>query len=197
MRARLARGFVVRWPVRHGISYCQFIAGGPHVQSISLSASYFRAHRQDPDKAQTWATVMAVASLAFLAFVAGAAIMHFGVFPMDPLRRAFSGGAALYEGMTAYNDRTQIDFWADARTEKRGVTRYDPARAANGLTLYSSRPTSSRPTLMDHAKARSCIAWHLNFSALWDDSAAVKQPQRRRLSYPHRARRRSLPERRL
>ena len=85
--------------------------------SYNASESPSRARRQDPDKAPAWAAVMAVASLAFLAFVAGAAIMHFGVFPMDPLRRAFSGGAAVYEGMTAYNDRTMTDFWADARTD--------------------------------------------------------------------------------
>ena len=144
-------------------------------KSISLNASDSRAHRQVPDKAPAWAAVMAVASMAFLAFVAGAAIMHFGVFPMDPLRRAFSGGAALYEGMTAYNDRTQTDFWADARTEKRGVTRYDPARAANGLTLYSSAHEQSA-YLMD-MQGKVVHRWHLNFSALWDDSAAVKQPR--------------------
>ncbi|HKP23825.1 MAG TPA: arylsulfotransferase family protein [Dongiaceae bacterium] len=134
-----------------------------------------RVHRQDPDKAPAWASLLAIASLAFLAFVAGAAIMHFGVFPMDPLRRAFSGGAALYEGMTQYNDRTQTDFWADARTEKRGVTRYDPARAANGLTLYSSAHEQSA-YLMD-MQGKVVHRWHLNFSALWDDSAAVKQPR--------------------
>jgi hypothetical protein len=144
-------------------------------KSLSRTASASsRAHR-DSDKAPAWVAALAIASVAFLAFVAGAAIMHFGVFPMDPLRRAFSGGAALYEGMTAYNDRTQTDFWADARTEQRGVTRYDPARAANGLTLYSSAHEQSA-YLMD-MQGKVVHRWHLNFSALWDDSAAVKQPR--------------------
>lgn len=138
-------------------------------------ASSTHALRRDPDKAPVWAATMAVAGLAFLAFVAGAAIMHFGVFPMDQLRRAFSGGAAVYEGMTAYNDRTQTDFWADARTTQRGVTRYDPARAANGLTLYSSAHEQSA-YLMD-MQGKVVHRWHLNFSALWDDSAAVKKPR--------------------
>ncbi|NJO34800.1 MAG: hypothetical protein HC869_18465 [Rhodospirillales bacterium] len=139
------------------------------------SRSAAHAHRQDPDKTPAWAIVLAVAGLAFLAFVSGAAIMHFGVFPMDPLRRAFSGGAAVYEGMTQYNDRTQTDFWADARTTQRGVTRYDPARAENGLTLYSSAHEQSA-YLMD-MQGKVVHRWHLNFSALWDDSAAVKQPR--------------------
>src|SRR5687767_5352724 len=138
-------------------------------------ASPARARRRDPDKMPAWASILAVTSLAFLAFVGGAAIMYFGVFPMDPLRRAFSGGAAVYEGMTAYNDRTQTDFWADARTTQRGVTRYDPARAENGLTLYSSAHEQSA-YLMD-MQGKVMHRWHLNFSALWDDSAAVKRPR--------------------
>lgn len=141
----------------------------------SASASPTRARRPDPDKAPAWAAVMAAAGLAFLAFVGGAAIMHFGLFPMDSLRRAFSGGAALYEGMTAYNEPTQTDFWADARTTQRGVTRYDPARAQNGLTLYSSAHEQSA-YLMD-MRGNVVYRWHLNFSQLWDESAAIKRPR--------------------
>lgn len=142
-------------------------------RSISQPASASR--RRDPDKVPAWTVALAVAGLAFLSFAAGAAIMHFGLFPMDPLRRAFSGGEALYEGMTAYNDRTQTDFWADARTEGRGVTRYDPARAENGLTLYSSAHEQSA-YLMD-MRGKVVHRWQLNFSALWDESAAVKHPR--------------------
>src|SRR5687768_2726123 len=127
------------------------------------------------DKAPLWASVMAVASLLFLAFVAGAAIMHFGLFPMDPLRRAFSGGSALYEGMTGYNDRFTTDFWADARTDQRGVTRYDPARAQNGLTLYSS--THEQAAYLMDMEGKVVHRWQMNFSALWDESAAVKNPR--------------------
>jgi hypothetical protein len=141
----------------------------------SLSNAAPASHRQDRDTAPVWASILAVGGLAVLAFLAGAAIMHFGVFPMDPLRRAFSGGAAVYEGMTQYNDRTQTDFWADARTEQRGVTRYDPARAENGLTLYSSAHEQSA-YLMD-MQGKVVHRWHLDFSALWDDSAAVKRPR--------------------
>lgn len=144
-------------------------------KTLDPARSATRPRRRDPDKAPLWANVLAVASLAFLAFLGGAAIMYFGVFPMDPLRRAFSASAALYEGMTQYNDRTQTDFWADARTEQRGVTRYDSARAANGLTLYSSAHEQSA-FLMD-MQGKVVHRWHLDFSALWDASAAVKRPR--------------------
>ena len=147
----------------------------PKSLPYNATQSPTRARGRDPDKAPVWAAILAVMGLAFLAFLAGAAIMHFGLFPMDPLRRAFSGGEAIYEGMTAYNDRTMTDFWADARTEQRGVTHYDPARAENGLTLYSSAHEQSA-YLMD-MQGKVVHRWHLNFSALWDDSAAVKRPR--------------------
>jgi hypothetical protein len=118
---------------------------------------------------------MAIASLLLLAFIAGAAIMHFGVFPKDPLRRAFAGGAALYEGMTGYEDRYMTDFWADARTDQRGVTRYDPALAQNGLTLYSS--THEQAAYLMDMEGRVVHRWRMNFSDLWDESAAVKHPR--------------------
>lgn len=156
---------------------------------MSKSLSYTseaRARRRDPDKAPAWAAILAVAGLAFLAFLAGAAIMHFGVFPMDPLRRAFAGGAALYEEATGYNDRTMTDFWADARTEQRGVTRYDPARAGNGLTLYSSAHEQAA-YLMD-MDGKVLHRWQMKFSQLWDESAAVKNPRGDGFVYIEKAR---------
>ena len=140
----------------------------------------------DPDRAPLWASVMAIAGLLFLAFVAGAAIMHFGLFPMDPLRRAFSGGAALYEGTVGYNDRFMTDFWADARTNERGITHYDPARAENGLTLYSSAHEQAA-YLMD-MQGKVLHRWNMNFSQLWDESAAVKHPRPDEFIYIEKAR---------
>jgi hypothetical protein len=140
----------------------------------------------EPDKAPLWTAIMAIASLLFLAFVGGAAIMHFGVFPMDPLRRAFSGGAALYDGMTAYRDPYGTDFWADARTDKRGVTRYDPARAENGLTLYSS--THEQAAYLMDMRGNVVHRWQMNFSKLWDESAAVKNPRSDGFVYIEKAR---------
>jgi hypothetical protein len=118
---------------------------------------------------------MAIASLLFLAFLGGTAIMHFGVFPQDPLRRAYSAAAAVYEGMFAYEDRYMTDFWADARTEQRGVTIYDAERAQNGLTLYSSAHEQSA-YLMD-MEGNVVHRWQMNFSQLWDESAAVRNPR--------------------
>jgi hypothetical protein len=145
-----------------------------------------RAAPADPDRAPLWTTILAIAGLACLAFVAGAAIMHFGLFPKDPLRRAFSAGAALYEGATAYDDRFMTDFWADARTGKRGVTIHDPARAENGLTLYSS--THEQLAYLMDMEGRIVHRWQMNFSRLWDESAAVRNPRPDEFIYIEKAR---------
>lgn len=142
-------------------------------EAASGSAARRSAALRDADRAPLWMSAMAIVGLLFLAFVSGAAIMHFGL--MDPLRRAFSGGAALYEGLTGYQDRFMTDFWADARTEQRGVTRYDPAHAENGLTLYSSTHEQAAYLMDMHGKVLH--RWQMNFSQLWDESAAVKHPK--------------------
>ena len=142
----------------------------------NASASPTRARRRDPDKAPAcgppfWRWRVLPSWRSWPAPRSCISVCSRWI----RLRRAFSGGAAAYEGMTAYNDRTMTDFWADARTTQRGVTRYDPARAANGLTLYSSAHEQSA-YLMD-MQGKVVHRWHLNFSALWDDSAAVKRPR--------------------
>ena len=122
-----------------------------------------------------WASVMAIVGLAFLAFVGGAAAIQFGVFPGDQLRRAFSGAAALYQRLTDYNDPVQTDFWADARTGARGVVRYDPARAQNGLTLYAS--SHEQAAYLIDMQGRVVHRWSLPYSKIWDESAAVAHPR--------------------
>ena len=154
--------------------------GPAKTESLSGTASGGAANPRtaaasETDKAPLWSTIPAIVGLLVLAFIAGAAIMHFGIFPKDPLRRAFSGGAALYEGMTGYDDRYMTDFWADARTDKRGVTQYDATRAESGLTLYSSAHEQAA-YLMD-MQGNVVHRWQMKFSQLWDDSAAVKHPR--------------------
>lgn len=130
---------------------------------------------RDPDAMPPWAATLAVLGLLVLAFLAGAAVMQFGLFPQDPLRRAFSAAAALYDAATGYDDPTATDFWADARTDRRGVTRYDPARAQNGLTLYSS--SHEQAAFLIDMQGNVLHRWQMRFSALWDESAAVRQPR--------------------
>src|SRR3546814_7880392 len=85
-----------------------------------------------------WPAAIAVLCVAFLAFVAGGFIMYRDLFPADALRRAYQGGIAIYDRTVHYNDPLKTDFWQPARSDARGVVRFDPAGAQPGLTLYTS-----------------------------------------------------------
>src|SRR3546814_71191 len=101
--------------------------------------------------------------------------MYVGSFPADVLRRAFQGGIAFYDQLTAYNDPLETEFWQPARSDARGVVRYDPARAQNGLTLYTSGH-DQRAFLID-MDGRVVHEWALAYSQIWDESAAVDKPR--------------------
>src|SRR3546814_15279157 len=100
--------------------------------------------------------------------------MSVGSFPADVLRRAFQGGIAFYDQLTAYNDPLETEFWQPARSDARGVVRYDPARAQNGLTLYTSGH-DQRAFLID-MDGRVVHEWALAYSQIWAESAAVDKP---------------------
>jgi hypothetical protein len=111
----------------------------------------------------------------FLCFVGGAWVVLAKVFPYQYLADAYEGGRALLEKETQYRDPYKTDFWKPARTAATGVTRHDPARAQQGLTLYTSGQD-----------ARACLVamdgevvheWQLPFSAVWDETSPVKDPQ--------------------
>jgi len=116
-----------------------------------------------------------VLGIAVLSFVAGCFVMNRGYFPADLMRRAFQSGAALYDRSVNYRDPVQTDFWQEARTGARGVVVYDPERARNGLTLYSSAHDQS--VFLIDMGGRVLHRWRLPYSQVWDDSAAVKRPQ--------------------
>lgn len=119
--------------------------------------------------------ILAILSIAFLAFLAGSFTMYQRIFPADPLRRAFMGGLAFYDQLTGYNDPFQTAFWNPARTDGRGVLHYDRARAQQGLTLYSS--AHDHKAFLIDMNGRVAHEWSLPYSRVWDESAAVKQPR--------------------
>jgi Arylsulfotransferase (ASST) len=114
-------------------------------------------------------------SVVFLAFVAGSLTMISEVFPSRYLADAYKGGLAFYHKMTQYNAPYQYDLWRAARTAEQGVTIYDPAKAYNGLTLYTSGH-AQKAFLVD-MEGRVVHEWGVPFSQIWDPSAQVKRPQ--------------------
>ena len=119
--------------------------------------------------------VVLVLAIGFLCFVAGSFVTFKGVFPAKPLTDAFRGGQALLEKETQYNSPFPQELWQPARTEAKGVTVYDPKRAYDGLTLYSAG--DGQKVRLISMKGEVVHEWNLPYSAIWDDSAAVRHPR--------------------
>jgi outer membrane protein assembly factor BamB len=120
---------------------------------------------------------LAVSLLAalFLCFVVGAWVVLAQVFPYPWLAQAYEGGKALWAKETEYLDPYKTDFWKPARTDAKGVIRHDPAKAQQGLTLYTSgHEARAYLVAMDGEVVHE---WYLPFSQVWDDSSPISDPQ--------------------
>ena len=107
--------------------------------------------------------------------MAGAVLSAAGVFPGPEIARAYQGGKALYDKATGYQNVYASDLWHPARFPDRGVTVYDPARAQDGVTLYTSGHEAAAYLIgMDGEVLHE---WRRPFSTVWDASAAVRRPQ--------------------
>jgi outer membrane protein assembly factor BamB len=118
--------------------------------------------------------VVAGLCLLFLGGVAGAFMMVQNIYPAKPVKEAIRGGVAYYYKMTQSSDSLDTDLWRPARTSEKGVVAYDPTRAMNGLTLYSSGD-AQKAYLID-MKGNVVHQWSMPYSRIWDDTAEVKHP---------------------
>jgi hypothetical protein len=148
--------------------------GQPSVPAKSRLPSRKGARSSAPRGTEHWFAIVALLCIAFLAFVSGSFAMYRNIFPADTLRRAFLGGDALYDRLVNYRDPTRTDFWQPARTDARGVVRYDPVKAQRGLTLYSS--THDQRAFLIDMNGNVVHQWALPYSRIWDKSAAVAAP---------------------
>ena len=122
-----------------------------------------------------------VVAIAFLGLVAGSYLVFADAFPARFLTDAYRGGHALLDKWTKWNEPYPGEFWQPARTAAVGVTVYDPKRAADGLTLYTS--TGEQKAVLISMTGEVLHTWQLPFSAVWDESAAVVKPQPDSLLY--------------
>jgi Arylsulfotransferase (ASST) len=115
------------------------------------------------------------AALMLIVLVAGAVLTTAEIFPGPQIARAYQGGKALYDKVTAYDDVYASDLWHPARSSDRGVTVHHPFRAQDGVTLYTSGHEPAAWLIgMDGEVLHE---WRRPFSTVWHDGAAVKQPQ--------------------
>jgi Arylsulfotransferase (ASST) len=128
---------------------------------------------------------MLLVAIAFLGLIAGSFLVFADAFPARVLTDAYRGGQALVDKWTKWNEPYPGEFWQPARTEAKGVTVYDPARAANGFTLFTSG--EGQKAVLISMTGEVVHEWQLPFSAVWDETAAVAQPQPDSLIYWRKA----------
>lgn len=68
----------------------------------------------------------------------------------------------------------KTDLWGKARKPERGVLVYDPHRAQNGLTLYTSGH-AGKAFLID-MQGQVVHEWDRPYSSVWDSAAAIRNP---------------------
>lgn len=124
--------------------------------------------------------------IAFLAFVSGAMVMLFEVFPSDFLRNSYSASQALAIKREMKNNIFASDLWYPARTGARGITVHEPTKAMPGYTLFTSGD-GPYARLID-MEGRTVFEWRKPFSEVWHKGAAVKDPQPDSMVYMRKAR---------
>ncbi|WP_320277356.1 arylsulfotransferase family protein [Mesorhizobium captivum] len=126
-----------------------------------------------------------VLMIAFLAFVAGAMAVFGRVFPSEFLRDAYRAAESLVLQRQIIENPVLANLYQPARTPARGVTIYDPKRAAPGYTLYTSGDDNvARLIAMD---GRVVHEWRRPFSDVAKNGAFGRKPQPDSLVYMDRA----------
>jgi Arylsulfotransferase (ASST) len=125
-----------------------------------------------------WDTASYLACLAgamLIILVTGAVLTVAGIFPGPQIARAYEGGKALYQKLTAYEDVYASDLWHPARSAGRGVTLHQQGDAQDGVTLYTSGHEAAAYLIgMDGTVLH---AWRRPYSSVWHAGAAVRRPQ--------------------
>jgi hypothetical protein len=117
----------------------------------------------------------------FLAFLVGSYVILAQVFPYQYFDDAYKAFNAVAQQRSITNRYTQTDQWRKARTDKRGVTVYDPKRAYNGYTLYTAAGSSY--AVLINMQGKVVHRWSLPYSKLWQKNPEGRQAQPDKLIY--------------
>ena len=113
-------------------------------------------------------------AVAFLAFLAGSYVMFAEAGPAAFLSNAYKAGQALIDQQTNYRHPYFSRFHQKARTDERGVTIYEPGKAQEGYTLYTSG--HDQRAFLISMNGDVVHEWDLPFSAIWNETSPVKAP---------------------
>jgi hypothetical protein len=123
--------------------------------------------------------------LCFLSFITGATLVGLKKFPYRAIQNACRGGKAAYEIVSGARSDRATQVWSLSRYRRRGVVRFDTAKACPGFTLYTS--AHAQQAYLVAMDGRVVHRWELPFSKVWDRSAEVKKPPNDRFIYWRKA----------
>jgi Arylsulfotransferase (ASST) len=158
------------------VHHCWPLSGS--AQEALMAAIWGNSEAEEPSPGPTLLDRLyfpvLIASIVLLAFVAGAVVVMARSFPFGYLDGAYRGGVALLDS-TKYSTPYMTDLWRPERSKARGVTVHKPAKAYEGLTLYTST----------HAQKASLVAmdgsvvheWDLRLRDAWDAKALGRKPR--------------------
>lgn len=109
-------------------------------------------------------------SFTFLIFIAGFAVAILRCFPYSLIYPTLHQLYHLGDERSVY----QSDQYISADSSKSGVVRYDPERAYNGYTLFTS--AHFQGAFLIDMQGNAVHEWHLPYQRIWSKSAAVKHP---------------------
>ncbi|MGH8193744.1 MAG: arylsulfotransferase family protein [Woeseiaceae bacterium] len=133
-----------------------------------------RSHQRNSGQDKLFFTAFIVA-VAALFIIAGSLLTAAGIPPGPQIAAAYEGGRAFYSKLFFHDDVFMSDLWHVPRTDQRGVTINKPGRTSPGATLYTSGHEAAAYLIdMDGAVLHK---WQRPFSTVWNESAAVKEPQ--------------------
>ncbi|MES1956257.1 arylsulfotransferase family protein [Salinisphaera hydrothermalis] len=117
----------------------------------------------------------------FIVFVGSAYLMLSQRFPYQYFDDAYKAFHAVVQQRAVTNRYTQTDQWRRARTDRHGVTIYDPTRADNGYTLYTSAGGSYAVLIDMHG--HPVHRWALPYSKLWQKTPDGRDARADKLIY--------------
>jgi len=131
-------------------------------------------------------SVISLAGILILAFLAGAYIMHSKIFPAYLLHDAFVGGDALFEkAATNAGTALKVNMWHVPRFKESGTTVWNREKAYNGYTVITNAGFSGA-WLLD-MEGKVAHEWKLFFRTAWPNPTHVSMPVKEELIYWRRA----------
>jgi Arylsulfotransferase (ASST) len=140
----------------------------PKWPEVDPAMKILRLVARDVPKALT------LVAFGFLCVLVGIASARFEFFPYPLVRDAWLGAQAARIMLLGGDDDLDRDYAARRRFGQTGVTRYNPARAMDGHTLYSS--SHAAEVLLVDMAGKVVRRWNLPFSEILAQSQTDREP---------------------